>query len=202
VSSLSSELYLQLSFKITGGQSDELGQSEEEITATMAERQHLCTGGRRWMTRQEPRWRRVVAVDGAAAAAASAVAVNGGRRSGGGWRWQVDARPKSVIGGGRRQQVAIAHCCILCRISPHLLCRLRRRRRWCRMTTRRRVGDLLHCRGCQRQRRRRRGGRWPACHRHIKYPPPLQHPPPTSPSPSPLLSTADVASGVRHHDNG
>lgn len=104
------------------------------------------------------------------------VAVNGGRRSGGGWRWQVDARPKSVIGGGRRQQVAIAHCCILCRISPYLLCRLRRWRRWCRMTTRRRVGDLLHCRGCQCQRRRRRGGRWPACQRLIKYPPPYSTP--------------------------
>ena len=118
VSSLSSELYLQLSFEITGGQSDERGQSEEEITATMAERQHLCTGGRRWMTRQEPRWRRVVAVDGAAAAAASTD--GGGQRGTTVWR-------RVAVASGRQTQIRHrwweeatgCHCSLLYTL-PHI----------------------------------------------------------------------------------
>ena len=119
MSSLSSELYpLQLSFEITGGQSDERGQSEEEITAMMAERQHLCTGGRWWMTRQEPRWRRVVAVDGAAAAAASAD--GGGQRGTTVWR-------RVAVASGRQTQIRHrwweeatgCHCSLLYTL-PHI----------------------------------------------------------------------------------
>jgi hypothetical protein len=42
---------------------------------TMAEQQHLCTGGKWWLRQQELRWQWVAAVGRAAAAAALA---NGG----------------------------------------------------------------------------------------------------------------------------
>jgi hypothetical protein len=54
------------------GQSNERGQSEEEIAVMMAEQECLCTGDGQWTMRQELRWWQVAVANGATAAAALA----------------------------------------------------------------------------------------------------------------------------------
>jgi hypothetical protein len=55
---------------------------------------------------------------------------DGGQRSIGRWRWQVGAGPNTVVGGGRRKQVAVTHRCVLCHLTPCRFFHLCQQQQW------------------------------------------------------------------------
>jgi hypothetical protein len=123
------------------------------------------------------------------------VAVDGGQRSSNRCMWQVGAGPEPIVGSRRRRQVAITHHCILCRLTPLLLCLLCRQRRWHRMTTDNRRSSLWQGTSMMMAEDTGRELASPSPLRQISSPP-MAPPSTISISFSHSLSTGDVVTAV------